>query len=219
MILDETWLATRMMILIPLILSLSVHEWAHAWTAWMLGDRTAESQGRLTLNPLVHIDPIGTVLLPLLGVPFGWAKPVPINPAFFSHSVTMRTGVMLTALAGPVSNLCIAVICAILKGLFVGPHEVPYGEGSMLATLFEMLITMNIALAVFNMLPIPPLDGSRIVDGLLPERLRAGWDGIARVAPILLLLVLVGLAASGLLSAIMDFFRSLLNAVTRLVSG
>src|SRR5258708_37531060 len=114
---DETWLTARMLFLIPLILSLSVHEWAHAWTAWMLGDRTAESEGRLTVNPLAHIDPVGTLLLPLLGVPFGWAKPVPINPAFFDHSVTMRTGVLLTALAGPVSNAAIALVCVLLQGL------------------------------------------------------------------------------------------------------
>jgi Zn-dependent protease len=216
---DENWLATRMMFLIPLILSLSVHEWAHAWMAFQLGDRTAESQGRLTLNPLSHIDPIGTILLPLLGVPFGWAKPVPINPAFFNHSVTMRMGVMLTALAGPVSNLCIAVLCAILKGLLIRTDSVPFGQTLTLATLFDMLITMNIALAVFNMLPIPPLDGSRIVDGLLPDRLRSGWDGIARIAPILLMVALVGLAASGVLAATIEFFRSMLNAVTNLFAG
>jgi Zn-dependent protease len=218
---DENWLATRMMFLIPLILSLSVHEWAHAWTAFMLGDRTAESQGRLTLNPLAHIDPIGTVLLPLLGVPFGWAKPVPVNPAFFNHSVTMRTGVMLTALAGPVSNVCIAFLSAILKGLVVRPGSVPFEQAPTLATLFDMLITMNIALAIFNMLPIPPLDGSRIVDGLLPDRLRSGWDAIARIGPILLMavLLLLALTASRLLTAPIEFFRSILNGVTRLVSG
>ena len=217
--LDETWLATRMMILIPLILSLSVHEWAHAWTAWMLGDRTAESQGRLTLNPLSHIDPIGTVILPLLGVPFGWARPVPINPAFFTHRISMRTGVMLTALAGPVSNVCIACLCAILRGLLVRSESPTFDPAPTLAALLDMLITMNIALAVFNMLPIPPLDGSRVVDGLLPEKLRTGWDGIARIAPILLMVALVGLAASGVLTATIDFFRSLLNSLTRLVGG
>jgi Zn-dependent protease len=216
---DENWLAMRMMFLIPLILSLSVHEWAHAWMAFQLGDRTAESQGRLTLNPLSHIDPIGTVLLPLLGVPFGWAKPVPINPAFFNHSVSMRTGVMLTALAGPVSNVCIAILSAILKGLVSRTGSVSVDQSLTLATLLDMLITMNIALAVFNMLPIPPLDGSRIVDGLLPDRLRSSWDGIARVAPLLLLVALVGLAASGVLSATIDFFRSMLSAVTNLFAG
>ena len=216
---EENWLAMRMMFLIPLILSLSVHEWAHAWMAFQLGDRTAESQGRLTLNPLSHIDPIGTVLLPLLGVPFGWAKPVPINPAFFNHSISMRTGVMLTALAGPVSNLCIAFLSAILKGLVVRPGSVSFDQALTLTTLFDMLITMNIALAVFNMLPIPPLDGSRIVDGLLPDRLRSGWDGIARIAPLLLLVVLVALAASGVLAATIEFFRSMLNGVTNLFAG
>jgi len=218
---DENWLATRMMFLIPLILSLSVHEWAHAWTAWMLGDRTAESQGRLTLNPISHIDPIGTILLPLLGVPFGWAKPVPINPAFFHHGVTMRTGVMLTALAGPVSNVCIAVVCAILRGLFVGGSAVADDQGPMLATLLDLLISMNVALAVFNMLPIPPLDGSRIVDGLLPDRLRSGWDGIARLGPLLLvaLLVVPALMGSRLLFGPIEFVGSLLGKLTSLVSG
>src|SRR5262249_34449721 len=158
--------------------------------------------------------PIGTVLLPLLGVPFGWAKPVPINPALFNHNISMRTGVMLTALAGPVSNLGIAFLSAILKGLVVRP-----ATDQALTTLFDMLITMNIALAVFNMLPIPPLDGSRIVDGLLPDRLRAGWDGIARIAPLLLLVVLVVLAASGVLAATIEFFRSMLNGVTNLFAG
>ncbi|MGE5193282.1 MAG: site-2 protease family protein [Deltaproteobacteria bacterium] len=221
MLFDENWLAVRMTFLIPLILSLSVHEWAHAWTAWMLGDRTAESQGRLTLNPLAHIDPIGTVLLPLLGVPFGWAKPVPINPAFFHHGVAMRTGVMLTALAGPVSNFCVAFLCAILRGLLVSGSEVRFDQAPMLLTLFEMLITMNIALAVFNLLPIPPLDGSRIVDGLLPDGLRSGWDEIARIGPILLMgvLVLLGLTGSRLLTGPIEFFRSLLSSLTGLISG
>src|SRR5689334_23219884 len=97
--------------LIPLILSLTVHEWAHAYSAFRLGDDTASRQGRLTLNPIPHIDPIGTILCPLLGIPFGWAKPVPVNPLRFNRGVSMRTGMMITAAAGPLSNLVLAVLC------------------------------------------------------------------------------------------------------------
>jgi Zn-dependent protease len=221
MMIDERWLAQRMMFLIPLILSLSVHEWAHAWTAWMLGDRTAESQGRLTLNPLAHIDPVGTLLLPLLGVPIGWAKPVPINPAFFNQNVTMAQGVMLTALAGPVSNICIAVISAVTYGLLLRWNVGDLAGSGSVSQLFEMLMTMNIALAVFNLLPIPPLDGSRVVDGLLPDRLRHGWDSIARLGPLLLLVVLVvpALMGSRLLLAPIEFARSWLDTLTGVVGG
>ena len=94
---NQQELILKVMGLIPSILSLTVHEWSHAWSAKMLGDDTAERQGRLTLNPLVHIDPIGTILLPLLGVPFGWAKPVPVNPLRFKRSVSMRTGMAIVA--------------------------------------------------------------------------------------------------------------------------
>src|SRR4051812_7061061 len=94
----------RAMDLIPLVLSLTVHEFSHAWSAWLLGDDTAALQGRMTLNPIVHIDPVGTFLLPLLGIPFGWAKPVPVNPLRFTRRFSMSTGMMITAVAGPASN-------------------------------------------------------------------------------------------------------------------
>src|SRR5271157_1843260 len=107
MLFDEQTILARLTFLVPLILSLSVHEWAHAWAAWRLGDDTARLLGRMTLNPLAHIDPLGTVLLPLLGVPFGWAKPVPVNPLRF-RGVSMSIGMLLTAAAGPISNIVLA---------------------------------------------------------------------------------------------------------------
>src|SRR5262252_9131058 len=112
------------MILVPLLLSLTVHEWAHAYSAHRLGDDTAERQGRLTLNPIPHIDLVGTLLLPLLGVPFGWAKPVPVNPARFKRTVNMRTGMLITAAAGPFSNLVLAILAAVILGIIhrTAPH-------------------------------------------------------------------------------------------------
>jgi Zn-dependent protease len=108
--LGEDWFFTRLPLIVPLVLSLAVHEWSHAWTAHQLGDDTAERLGRLTLNPLAHLDPIGTVLLPVLGIPFGWAKPVPINPARFAPTVSLRAGIVLATAAGPLSNLCLALL-------------------------------------------------------------------------------------------------------------
>lgn len=171
---DENWLLTRLLILIPLFISLGVHEWAHAWMATRLGDDTAKCLGRLTLNPLAHVDPIGTFVLPLLGVPFGWAKPVPFNPTRFRGSVNMTTGTMLTALAGPVSNVILAAVCVALLFSF-RKLGFPTQTHQPLGFLLESLIMLNVVLAVFNLIPIPPLDGSHIINAFLPRALQPAW--------------------------------------------
>lgn len=182
-------LAMRVMFLIPMILSLTVHEWAHAWSAFKLGDDTASREGRLTLNPIVHIDPIGTLLLPILGVPFGWAKPVPVNPARFHRNVNMGTGMAITAFAGPLSNLVLAVLCAVTLGVLlrVTPETLANQHGLWMLLLYG--VQLNVGLAIFNLLPIPPLDGSRIVERFVPYRLRDSWEAFSRVAPFALLLI------------------------------
>lgn len=185
-------LAENLLTLPVLILSLTVHEWAHAWSAWKLGDDTASREGRLTLNPMPHIDLLGTIVLPLLGAPIGWAKPVPVNPSRFRRSVNMSAGMAITASAGPLSNLVLAVGCAVGLGLmfrFGGMHKGP------LQQLLIRGLFMNVALAVFNLIPIPPLDGSRIVDHFVPAKHREAWDSFARFAPILLVVVIVAGAA------------------------
>jgi Zn-dependent protease len=180
---SETWLLERLAMIIPLVLSLSVHEWAHAISAYRLGDDTAERQGRLTLNPVSHIDPIGTLLLPMLGVPFGWAKPVPFDPTRFRRGVDMRTGTVVVAVAGPFSNLVLALLCVLIHGGLLRFSV----ENDALQTLLINGFFLNIVLAVFNMLPIPPLDGSRVADWLMPRSLRPQWESFARLGPIVLL--------------------------------
>ena len=155
--------------LVPMILSLSVHEFAHAFVAKKLGDDTAEQEDRVTLSPLAHIDPLGTLVVPALSILFsgvaflGWARPVPVNPARFRRGVNMRTGMAIVAAAGPLSNLVLAVISVGLivvlrkHGLLVGP------KGEAIATLLGATFSVNIGLCVFNFLPIPPLDGSRVL--------------------------------------------------------
>jgi Zn-dependent protease len=158
-----------------MILSLSVHEFAHASTAYYLGDDTASREGRFTLNPISHIDIWGTIIIPLIGLTtgapfFGWAKPVPVNPARFSRKMTMRNGMAFTAFAGPFSNFVLAIIGATLFKimLLVGDFIEP------IAIFLNIFIFMNIGLGFFNLLPVPPLDGSKVLMGILPDKY-TGW--------------------------------------------
>jgi Zn-dependent protease len=169
-----------------LLLSLTVHEFAHAWAARRLGDDTAERMGRLTLNPLAHADPLGTFLLPLIA-PFGWAKPVPVDPSRFRRGVDMGRGMMVTSLAGPAANMVLAVLSTIALGLLFRLAPDLSARVGGLAAFLQIAIQMNVVLAVFNLIPIPPLDGSRIVDAFLPARLRPQWEAFSRFSPFLLL--------------------------------
>ncbi len=172
---------------IPLVLSITVHEWAHAASASWLGDDTARLLGRNTLNPLAHIDPVGTVLLPLLGIPFGWAEPVPINPIRFRRNVSMKLGVLIVAIAGPISNFCLAGLCWLLLKLLVAAQ---FGDAEILEGLSNVM-ALNLLLAFFNLLPIPPLDGSRVVDSLMPAGWRPLWNSFSRFGYVLLLALIL----------------------------
>lgn len=190
-------LAERLLFLVPLILSLSVHEWAHARTAYALGDDTASLLGRCTLDPLAHIDLMGTIVLPLLGVPFGWAKPVPVNPLRFDRRYSMTGGMMLTALAGPLSNVALAALSALLFAVAV--RSSPFGEdlsGPIQVGLLFM-VQVNVALAIFNLIPVPPLDGSRVANHFMPLSLRPLWIRIQMAGPLALLVLLLFLNVFG----------------------
>lgn len=161
---------------IPSILIAStVHEYAHAYAAYKLGDYTARMNGRMTLNPLAHIDPIGALMMVLAR--FGWSKPVPINEYNFNDPVK---GTAITSFAGPASNLIMAVITAIpLRFLLATTEGVTNSlEISFLARVLATFMLVNISLAVFNLLPIPPLDGHKIVRAFLPEQLRYFWESL-----------------------------------------
>jgi Zn-dependent protease len=184
---------------VPTLFSLAFHEFGHAASAVMLGDQTPREQGRLTLNPLVHVDPLGTLVLPLALIlmgqpPFGWAKPVIVTPYRFTRRLEMRTGLMITAAAGPLMNLLLAVACALAA---VGAHRgaLPGGPGTV--GVLEQLAGLNVVLCLFNLLPLPPLDGSRVVSGLLPVGLRSAYQQLERLSPALLgLLFFTGAGAA-----------------------
>ncbi|MEE0775787.1 MAG: site-2 protease family protein [Bacillota bacterium] len=171
---------TRILLTIPaLIIALTLHELSHGWVAYRLGDTTAKSQGRLSLNPLKHIDPIGALFLLIVG--FGWAKPVPVNPYAFKNK---DKGMALVALAGPISNFIMALLGGI--GLMITYHffenAVYQGSASMVPyylTYFWMyFIQINVVLMVFNLIPIPPLDGSRVVRAFLSFDWKVRYDRI-----------------------------------------
>lgn len=162
----ESAIAEVLAVLVIIFLILPLHEWAHAQTAYALGDKGIKERGRLSLNPLSHIDPIGALFMLLVG--FGWAKPVPVDPRYFKNP---KLGMGITALMGPVSN-----IVAGFAGMLIyyalwafAPDFMSSQTGGFLNVFFNFYITVNVNLAVFNLLPIPPLDGSKIMFTFLPD--------------------------------------------------
>lgn len=182
---------------LPLLFAITVHEAAHGWMARRLGDRTAEMLGRLTLNPLKHIDPIGTILVPGIlliagGFIFGWAKPVPVDARNFDHP---RRDMAAVAAAGPMVNLVMALIWAVVAKIGLMLATVSPWASVPLVLMGKIGIFLNAILMVLNLLPLPPLDGGRVVVGLLPAPLA---DKVARIEPYGMF-VLVGLMVTGLL--------------------
>lgn len=181
-------------ILIPiLVVSIVFHEVAHGWAALALGDTTAKERRRLTLNPVRHADPVGTVLVPgalaLFGGPiFGWAKPVPVNKWRLNNP---RYGMMAVAAAGPGTNFALALIAAIGLGL-LGRNLVAEPSGALDWTFLALnyMVIINLFLALFNLLPIPPFDGSHIVEGLLPRKWAAAYEKLRPIGMVLLVLLI-----------------------------
>lgn len=195
---------------VSVLLIFPVHECAHGLGALIMGDKTAKYQGRLTLNPLAHIDLFGFLMLLILG--FGWAKPVQFDPRNFKNR---RWGTIVTAMAGPLSNIIFAFICFFLWALL---STVAYYSGTewlgYFSTLFSFMATYNASFAVFNLIPVPPLDGSKILGELLPIKLRFRYYNLERYSYIIFLALILVLNRTGILGILSN---ALLNMFVPLV--
>jgi Zn-dependent protease len=195
-------------LILIVVMSVVIHEVAHGYAAYIQGDPTAKLEGRLTLNPISHLDPIGSILVPLItslgGFTFGWAKPVPYNPYNLRNQ---RWGELLVALAGPASNFLIALVFGLIIRF-----------GLMLPEAFlsisSVIIIVNLSLALFNLVPIPPLDGSKIVNAVLPYHLQQQWRSFERYSFIIILILLLTPQFSYLLGTLIGKIFMLMTGIS-----
>ena len=171
--------------LVTLAIAFTAHEFAHAYTAYKFGDMTAKNQGRLSLNPLRHIDPFGAIFIILVG--FGWAKPVPVNRFFFKNP---RMNSIVVSVAGPLSNLLLAFIGVLLIYL-IGVTGIGYNLPDFVSRFFEVFIHLNVVLFVFNLLPFPPLDGYRIIEDLVPVNVRPKMTQYEQYGALIFLILVI----------------------------
>ncbi|MDD3012670.1 MAG: site-2 protease family protein [Candidatus Gastranaerophilales bacterium] len=176
-------------LILPLLVSVTIHEWAHGMTAYLFGDPTPKRQGRLSFNPFAHLDPIGTLMLFIIGI--GWAKPVEINP----DNIHGKTKLMLVALAGPGSNFLLAIFFSLINYAFI-KYSLIHGidiEGQipiLIISMLKIIVQINIILCLFNMMPIPPLDGSNVLKWFMPENIAAAYSRLAPYGMFIILLLL-----------------------------
>ncbi len=215
---------TDFLLILPILLiSVIVHEVAHGYTALRLGDPTAKRAGRLTANPIPHIDPIGSILVPLVSVIvagrvfIAWAKPVPVNPANFSN---FRRDDILVSIMGPASNIALAFVFSVITGmvLMLTPGE-PGGTTEFFVRLMLNGIYLNVILAVFNMLPIPPLDGSHILASMLPQELGDNYRRIGFLGIFIVLLLLNNPTFRGIFMTIIETIAAPFVLIVRFFAG
>ena len=200
-----------------LLIAITFHEYAHAFVADKLGDDTPRRQGRLTLNPLAHLDPYGTILMIFAG--FGWGKPVEINPINFNRKVSIKGGSAMVAAAGPIMNFILAFVFAVIYGLLLRTSFAATAMGSMFITIISYTMTMNIGLGVFNLIPLPPLDGSKILLAILPTGAQEWYENNQRILYIIFLIIWITPIASSIVTPLITSIDHWLINLIEVISG
>lgn len=217
---DTNALLSLLLTLPAVLVAITFHEFAHGFAADKLGDDTPRRQGRLNLNPLSHLDPIGTVMLIFAG--FGWGKPVEINPRNFNRNIKMSVGEVIVAAAGPLMNLILAIVFGVIYAVVwkFTPTFIATQAGNIIVILLRSCILVNIGLGIFNLIPLPPLDGSKILGGFLPYNMRNWFERYYQVFYIIFVIIwvtgiagmiispLISLAYEGLMSVVSSIFKT-----------
>lgn len=202
------------------LIAITFHEFAHGYAAYKLGDDTAKNQGRLSLNPFAHLDPIGTLMLLVAG--FGWGKPVEVDPRNYTRKISMEKGEAIVALAGPLMNFILAIIftliyCAIYK--FAGTAFIATNVGTVIMLLLSSTISINVGLGIFNLIPLPPLDGSKIIMPFLPYKTKEFFVNNEQIFYIIFVLIWITGAAGTIITPAINLVSKGIFALGKLIFG
>lgn len=202
------------------LLAITFHEFAHGYAAYKLGDNTAKNEGRLSLNPLEHLDPIGTLMLLLAG--FGWGKPVHVNSTNYTRKISMEKGEAIVSFAGPLTNIVLAFLLALVYGAiikFVGIEFIFSTVGKVILQVLGATIAINIGLGIFNLIPLPPLDGSKIIMPFLPYNAKQWFRNNEQIFYIVFVVIWITGIASMIISPVISGITSGIMAVTQMIFG
>ncbi len=202
------------------LLAITFHEFAHGLAAYQLGDNTAKNEGRLSLNPMDHLDPIGTLMLLVAG--FGWGKPVHVNPTNYTRKITMEKGEAIVSLAGPLTNILLAFVLALVYGAMLKFTSIDFlysTIGRIIQSMIEAAISINIGLGVFNLIPLPPLDGSKIIMPLLPYNAKQWFRNNEHIFYIIFVVIWITDIASLLISPAINAITTGIMTITGAIFG